>query len=144
MGMYKKQIIISLILGLVVVAGAFLAVFGPMLGNLRSPEGVMRISDKNTLPSNSTVQSPQEITPSSTISGYSLAEISGHNSATSCWSAVNGSTYDLTSWVNQHPGGKAAILMICGKDGSPLFNTQHGNSKKVANVLIKYKIGTFN
>jgi cytochrome b involved in lipid metabolism len=70
-----------------------------------------------------------------------MADVQKHNSATTCWSAVNGTVYDLTSWVNAHPGGKAAILMICGKDGSALFNAQHGGSGKVANILAKFKIG---
>jgi hypothetical protein len=38
-------------------------------------------------------------------------------------------------------GGRAAILMICGKDGSPLFNSQHSGSGRVANILATFKIG---
>lgn len=79
-------------------------------------------------------------TATTTVSGYTLAEVAAHDSAASCWSAVNGSVYDLTGWVNQHPGGKAAILMICGKDGSPLFNMQHGGEGRPASILAKYRL----
>lgn len=88
---------------------------------------------------NTNSTSPASVT---TVSAYTFADVSNHNSATSCWSAVNGNVYDLTSWVNAHPGGRAAILMICGKDGSPLFNTQHGGEGKPASILAKYKIGS--
>lgn len=83
-------------------------------------------------------------TPATTGGGYVMADVQKHNSATTCWSVVNTTVYDLTSWVNAHPGGKAAILMICGKDGSALFNAQHGGSGKVANILAKFKIGALN
>ena len=101
--------------------------------------------DIGTVPvTTTTTTNTTTTTPKPTIGGYTLTQVATHNSANSCWSAVNGSVYDLTNWVNAHPGGKAAILMICGKDGSPLFNSQHGSSGKVANILAKYKIGTLN
>lgn len=90
--------------------------------------------------------SPKPVSSSSsgtvTPSGYTLTSISGHNSATSCYSAINGQVYDLTDWVDRHPGGRMAILMICGKDGSALFNSQHGSSHRVANLLAQFQIGT--
>jgi len=45
-----------------------------------------------------------------------LAQVAVHSSRTSCWSAVNGSVYDLTSWIPNHPGGEEAILWMCGID----------------------------
>ena len=73
---------------------------------------------------------------------YTLAQVSAHNNATSCWSAINGKVYDLTSWINQHPGGPKAILSICGTDGSSAFNDQHGGQSRPANELAGFSIGT--
>lgn len=60
----------------------------------------------------------------------------------SCLTIINGGVYDLTSWIAQHPGGEEKILSICGKDGSTLFNDQHGGQRKPENILEKFKIGS--
>lgn len=134
----QKNTIISIIIGLVVIAGAFLVVFGSSLKNLKQE------TPTDTTPIVVTPVTKPMTSSTPTPSGYTLADVKTHNSATSCWSAINGNVYDLTSWVNAHPGGRMAILMICGKDGSPLFNTQHGGQNKPASILTKFKIGALN
>lgn len=75
-------------------------------------------------------------------SGYTLADVAKHASQSSCWSAINGTVYDLTSWISKHPGGESAILSICGKDGSAAFNNQHGGQRKPEQELASLpKIG---
>lgn len=73
---------------------------------------------------------------------YTLDHVAPHNSATSCWSVINGGVYDLTSWIAKHPGGTQAILGLCGKDGSAAFNGQHAGGEKQAAMLVTLKIGT--
>ncbi len=77
----------------------------------------------------------------STTSSIALEQISKHNTRTSCWSAVNGGVYDLTSWIPKHPGGEDKILSLCGVDGSAGYNGKHGDSSKPATVLGGFKIG---
>ena len=72
---------------------------------------------------------------------YTLAQVSQHSNAQSCWSAINGNVYDLTSWINQHPGGQQAILSVCGVNGSAAFNGQHGGQRRPASELVGFKIG---
>ncbi|WKZ28603.1 MAG: cytochrome b5-like heme/steroid binding domain-containing protein [Patescibacteria group bacterium] len=72
---------------------------------------------------------------------YTMAEVAAHAGAASCWSAINGSVYDLTSWIGKHPGGESAILSLCGRDGSATFNNQHGGSALQENRLASFKIG---
>ena len=79
--------------------------------------------------------------PAEASGAYTLADVAIHNSGASCWSAINGGAYDLTSWINQHPGGPQAILSICGKDGSSAFSAQHGGQSRPANELAGFKIG---
>jgi len=82
-------------------------------------------------------------TPVTTTAGtYTLAQIATHNNASSCWTAVNGDVYDVTAWINQHPGGAQAILGMCGIDGSDAFNGQHGGQRRPATELASFKIGT--
>lgn len=84
---------------------------------------------------------------SSTITGssgssYTLADVATHGNVTSCWSAINGKVYDLTTWINQHPGGQQRILSICGTDGSSAFNAQHSGQARPANELTNLYIGS--
>jgi uncharacterized membrane protein len=74
---------------------------------------------------------------------YTLADLQKHASAASCWSAINGNVYDLTKWINRHPGGPDVIKGLCGRDGSAGFNGQHGGQSRPASELAAFKIGKF-
>jgi len=94
------------------------------------------------VPSNNTSQSSSGTPTTNQTSGITLSEVAKHNSRTSCWSAINGSVYDLTSWIPNHPGGEQNILKICGLDGSTTYNAQHGGQAKPAKILVGFKIGS--
>lgn len=76
-----------------------------------------------------------------TQSGYTMAKIRENNSSTSCWSLINGNVYDLTKWINSHPGGASAIQGICGTDGTSAFNAQHRGQAIPASNLARYLLG---
>lgn len=80
-------------------------------------------------------------TPKPTPSGYTMTEVAAHASAESCWTAIEGNVYDLTSWISKHPGGKSAILRLCGKDGTDAFNAEHGGDARPERELASFKIG---
>lgn len=80
-------------------------------------------------------------TPAPAPAGYTKAEVAIHASQASCWSTINGSVYDLTAFVSKHPGGESRILKICGKDGTSLFEGQHGGDSKPESMLAKYRLG---
>lgn len=75
---------------------------------------------------------------------YTLSDIASHSTANSCWMAVNGKVYDVTSFIPNHPGG-SAILVGCGKDATYYFNTKGGRGRphsQTANELLQqYYIG---
>lgn len=94
-------------------------------------------------------QQLSELVASATSTGMTVAsgialrdQVASHNTRQSCWTIINGNVYDLTSWVPQHPGGEDAILRLCGKDGSGIFNRQHGGQARQAAVLAGFKIGS--
>lgn len=98
---------------------------------------------KSQVPSASTSAKPSGKPASSSSSGsYTLADVAKHADATSCWSVVDGQVYDLTKWINQHPGGARRILAMCGRDGSASYNAQHGGQNRPDQILKQYKIGT--
>ncbi len=78
---------------------------------------------------------------STTTPKYSMADIAPHKDATSCYSIISGSVYDLTMWVNLHPGGKGAILSLCGTDGTTAFMNRHHGAPKQMSILARYQIG---
>ena len=80
--------------------------------------------------------------PVSSTTSYTIVQVAAHATSASCWAAINGSVYDLTSWTSQHPGGEARILSICGKDGSSLFDGQHGQDPRAQAQLAMFKIGS--
>jgi cytochrome b involved in lipid metabolism len=121
-----KKIIGILALLILIVGAGFLLVFS---NNKKAVVGI-DYTDSNT--TSSTTQNLS----------ITIQEVSTHKDATSCWSVINGSVYNLSIWIGRHPGGEEAILAICGKDGSFMFDGQHGDSKKVLNILEKFKIGT--
>lgn len=97
-------------------------------------------ASNNTTPTTTTTTTnPAPTNP--TTGGITLAQVAQHNTRSSCWSVVNGNVYDLTSWIPNHPGGEQNILIMCGVDGSVVYNGQHGNSKKPANMLFGFKLG---
>ena len=71
-----------------------------------------------------------------------MADVATHASAESCWAVVDGSVYDLTTWVGRHPGGRARILGLCGTDATQKFHAQHGTAKRPNATLTGFRIGT--
>lgn len=57
---------------------------------------------------------------------YTTAQVAQHRTASDCWTIVGSGVYNLTSFVRKHPGGASRIIMICGKNGTSAFNSQHG------------------
>lgn len=72
---------------------------------------------------------------------YTMTDVRAHASAESCWSVVNGSVYDLTAWINRHPGGKSAITGMCGKDGTASFEREHNGDSKAESRLASFLLG---
>ncbi|KAJ0030982.1 hypothetical protein Pint_13276 [Pistacia integerrima] len=51
---------------------------------------------------------------------YSKTEVSLHNKRTDCWIIIKNKVYDVTSYVEEHPGGDA-ILAHAGDDSTEGF-----------------------
>jgi hypothetical protein len=83
-------------------------------------------------------------TPTPTIAGYTMTQVKANNTAKSCWTAIDGFVYNLTSWISSHPGGSGAILFLCGTDGTNAFKAQHENQARPAVRLDSYKLGPLN
>ncbi|GAA5969725.1 hypothetical protein JCM11641_008019 [Rhodosporidiobolus odoratus] len=70
-----------------------------------------------------------------------LKEVAEHKSAESAWLIVENQVYDVTEFLDDHPGGRKVLLNQCGKDATEKFWQFH--SKKVLEKTAKpYLIGT--
>ena len=69
------------------------------------------------------------------------ADVSQHARPGDCWTIIDGSVYDMTPFLNQHPGGSAAIAGLCGVDGTAGFRAQHGSASAPNAQLEPLKIG---
>jgi cytochrome b involved in lipid metabolism len=78
---------------------------------------------------------------SATPAGYTMEQVKANNTATKCWSAIDGKVYDLTNWISSHPGGAGAIRSLCGVDGTASFKAQHANQANPASRLNSYLLG---
>ncbi|KAJ6466696.1 FMN-dependent dehydrogenase-domain-containing protein [Mycena vitilis] len=56
------------------------------------------------------------------ISGKVVAQ---HNSRESCWIIVHGKVYDVTEFLDEHPGGSKIILKYAGKDATQEYEPIH-------------------
>ena len=101
-------------------------------------------SDQTATTSESSFNTNATTTATSTTvapTGITMAEVKKHNKASDCYTAINGNVYNVTSWIDQHPGGADAIISLCGIDGSSAFDSQHGGERRPESELASFKIG---
>lgn len=67
-------------------------------------------------------------------------EISKHKSENDLWFVRHGKVYDVSKFVDEHPGGLDTLLGVAGKDGTVDFNAV-GHSESAIADLEKYYIG---
>jgi cytochrome b involved in lipid metabolism len=96
----------------------------------------------STTPDGTNTDPPDNTDPIYTLQDLEDARLRGE-----CWTAINGNVYNITAFVDQHPGGNI-ISEDCGKDSTTLFETRpmgtgtphSGNARE---ILAAYYIGRF-
>ena len=54
---------------------------------------------------------------------------------------VENKMYDLSQYINKHPGGESWLRLTQGQDVTEHFVVHHLNEKKARDVLAKYYVG---
>ena len=70
------------------------------------------------------------------------AEVARHSTATDCWTIVDGSVYNVTSFVSRHPAGPGDLDRMCGGDASDSFLGQHQGQAEPEEWLATLRLGT--
>lgn len=74
---------------------------------------------------------------------YTLEDVETHNTFESCWISRAGKVYDVTKFMNDHPGGDDLILEYAGKDVEEVMQDtqEHEHSDSAYDMLEEYLIG---
>ncbi|XP_049587834.1 cytochrome b5 reductase 4 [Syngnathus scovelli] len=52
-------------------------------------------------------------------------ELQKHNTRNDCWTCIRGMVYNVTSYMDYHPGGEDELMKAAGIDGTDLFDQVH-------------------
>lgn len=81
--------------------------------------------------------------PSRTLPTFTSEEVQKHNSAKSCYVTIGSKVYDVTDFVDDHPGGGSLIIDYAGKDVEDILKdaTSHPHSETAYEVLDDSLVG---
>ncbi|KAI6694467.1 hypothetical protein NL676_022177 [Syzygium grande] len=71
---------------------------------------------------------------------FTLAEVSEHNTTKDCWLVIEGKVYDVTKFMEDHPGGDEVLLSSTGKDATDDFEDV-GHSSSARAMMDDFYIG---
>ncbi|KAK7373658.1 hypothetical protein VNO80_07073 [Phaseolus coccineus] len=71
---------------------------------------------------------------------YTLAQVSEHNNSKDCWLIIDGKVYNVTKFLDDHPGGDDVLLSSTGKDATDDFEDV-GHSKSARAMLGDLYVG---
>ncbi|KAL7698402.1 Cytochrome b5-like protein [Lotmaria passim] len=70
----------------------------------------------------------------------SMEEVAEKKSAEGAWFVINNKVYDVTKFLDLHPGGRDILLYSAGGDATEAF-TDNGHSDNAYKMMAKYCIG---
>uniref|UniRef100_A0A1A9WQP8 Cytochrome b5 n=1 Tax=Glossina brevipalpis TaxID=37001 RepID=A0A1A9WQP8_9MUSC len=71
---------------------------------------------------------------------FSCKQVSEHNNNKSSWLIIHNNVYDVTTFLNEHPGGEEVLLELAGKEATEYFEDV-GHSSDAREMMKKYKVG---
>lgn len=71
---------------------------------------------------------------------YSLKEVAEHKSNDSCWVIIHDKVYDVSKFLNEHPGGEEVLLEQAGQVATEAFEDV-GHSTDAREMMAEYLIG---
>ncbi|KAK6349018.1 hypothetical protein TWF730_009778 [Orbilia blumenaviensis] len=71
---------------------------------------------------------------------YTYADVAAHDTKESMYVVIDDKVYDVSKFVDEHPGGEEVMLDVAGQDGTEAFEDV-GHSDEAREILSKYLIG---
>lgn len=72
---------------------------------------------------------------------FTIEEVEKHNTADDLWVVYNGQVYDITKYVDEHPGGEEVVVDVAGTDATDPFD-DIGHSDDAHEILANLRLGT--
>ncbi|KAH7321213.1 hypothetical protein B0I35DRAFT_477720 [Stachybotrys elegans] len=81
--------------------------------------------------------------PARTLPTFSRAEVESHKTSSSCYVTIGSKVYDITEFVDDHPGGGSLILDYAGKDVEEILKDEvsHTHTEAAYEILDEYHVG---
>ncbi|EYU38867.1 hypothetical protein MIMGU_mgv1a016071mg [Erythranthe guttata] len=73
---------------------------------------------------------------------HAFEDVAKHNNKDDCWLIINAKVYDVTPFLEEHPGGDEILYMSTGKDATSDFEDV-GHSKEAEEKMKEFLIGDF-
>mmetsp|Transcript_11789 Transcript_11789/g.20498 ORF Transcript_11789/g.20498 Transcript_11789/m.20498 type:complete len:127 (+) Transcript_11789:79-459(+) len=73
---------------------------------------------------------------------FTLADLKQHAKRDDCFLAIHGKVYDVTKFLDEHPGGGEVVLDATGRDSTQDFEDV-GHSQEARKMLDKYYVGEY-
>eukprot|EP00920_Eleutheroschizon_duboscqi_P039905 GHVT01095747.1.p2 GENE.GHVT01095747.1~~GHVT01095747.1.p2 ORF type:complete len:164 (+),score=38.97 GHVT01095747.1:781-1272(+) len=67
-------------------------------------------------------------------------ELAKHNTAGDCWVVIHGVVYNLTSFLEDHPGGPEVLVSLAGGDASVGFDSI-GHTQSAKKMAAAFEVG---
>jgi len=77
---------------------------------------------------------------STNLKKFSTKEVEGHKDKNSTWLIIHDKVYDVTKFLEEHPGGEEVLLEMGGKDATENFEDV-GHSTDARTMMADYLIG---
>ncbi|KAL3633331.1 hypothetical protein CASFOL_022858 [Castilleja foliolosa] len=74
---------------------------------------------------------------------FTLPEVSQHNTSKDCWLVISGKVYDVTKFLEDHPGGDEVLVSSTGKDATDDFEDV-GHSASAKAMMEEFYVGDIN
>lgn len=65
-------------------------------------------------------------------------DVRQHSSKKDCWVIINNTVYNVTEFLNEHPGGASVILQYAGRDATKAYEAIHSAETLSKHLTARY------
>lgn len=128
-----------IIISLILVIGVSIIVFINLPEDTNTNNNIQTNSINNNTSNPTPNDNNKPTSNSDELNQLTLQDVATHNTRDDCYLVIRNNVYDVSNFIDSHPGGVQRISEQCGKEVSGLFAQIHSN--RAWDLLVDYKIG---
>eukprot|EP01083_Nonionella_stella_P145432 455724_1 len=70
-----------------------------------------------------------------------VEDVAGHHTEDDIWIIIDARVYDITTWLDDHPGGSDVLMDVAGKDGTQEFEDRM-HTDTAREIMKKYLVAS--